>query len=305
MKFRKSSSQEQGRVRRAPVAAQRQTFSYYTQPSSHYSQRSVTDRRGPAAQESKTTPPKATHWVKYGVLWVCLVIVLVCLVKLLAIEPSSRIVMSGSGTAYTHTSEATYAKKADALLHDGLLNRIKITLDTNGIAQKMKQAFPELESVVVTVPIVGNRPIIYIAPAHPVMRLETAAGSYLLSSRGYAYTTDNATAQVASLPKLLDLSGVRPSSDVPFLPVSTVDSASTIYYQLSHANIPVDSLMLPQDAPYELDARLVGKPYTLRFNLEEDPVEQSGAAIAVIDQLGTTTPSSYIDVRVPGRAYYQ
>ncbi len=181
----------------------------------------------------------------------------------------------------------------------------KVTLDTNGIASQMKQKFPELESVVVTVPIVGNRPVIYVAPAHPVLKLETASGSYVLSSKGFAYHGDMTDKEIIALPQLIDLSGVRPDPGKPFLPLSTVTFALAVQYQLSKASIAVDALMLPQGAPFEFDVRLVGKPYIIKLNLQEDPVVQSGAVVAVVQKLGGALPGQYIDVRVPGRAYYK
>ncbi len=305
MRFRKQKSQ-QGRVRQAASPDTRQAFSYYSSPAA--TARRVEDRRGmppPRSASTSQTPRRAIGLLRYSVLLVCLVIAGVCLIKLLVITPSSRIVLSGQTPNYAKTSEQAYADKANALLGGSVLNRSKITLDTEGIAKEMKTTFPELESVVVTVPIVGNRPVIYIAPAHAVMRLETASGSYLLSSTGYAFEGDLTSSEAAGLPRLLDLTGVRPEPDTPFLPISTVEFATTVNYQLTQAGITVESLMLPQGAPYELDVRVAGQPYIVKFNLEENAKEQSGAAVAVIKQLGGKTPASYIDVRVPGKAYYK
>jgi len=89
------------------------------------------------------------------------------------------------------------------------------------------------------------------------------------------------------------------------LPRSSVQFMKTIAYQFEQADIKVSALILPAKKAYEVDARLDGKPYLVRFNLQEDAMQQSGAARATIEQLGTTVPSSYLDVRVPERVYYK
>jgi hypothetical protein len=79
----------------------------------------------------------------------------------------------------------------------------------------------------------------------------------------------------------------------------------TVHYQFAQTDIKVNALVLPAKKAYEVNARLEGKPYIIRFNLQEDALQQSGAAIATIEQFGSTVPTGYLDVRVPGRVYYK
>jgi hypothetical protein len=57
----------------------------------------------------------------------------------------------------------------------------------------------------------------------------------------------------------------------------------------------------------ELDVKPAAQPYTIKFNLEEDPKVQTGSYLALRGYLQTNkiTASQYIDVRVLGRAYYK
>jgi hypothetical protein len=34
-------------------------------------------------------------------------------------------------------------------------------------------------------------------------------------------------------------------------------------------------------------------------------MQQSGGAVATLQQLGSTMPAQYVDMRVPGKAYYK
>jgi hypothetical protein len=230
----------------------------------------------------------------------------ICLVKVLVLTPSSRVVVTNAPGDTTRLSRGVnvYTTATDKILRQSFASRTKISLDTDGVARQLQAEFPELEHVVVTVPLIGSRPVVYVSPAMPVMRLETSAGAYVLTGRGYAYQ-DEVGMATASLPRLIDLSGVRPERGKPFLPQSTVLFALNASRQLNKAGIATEALILPQTMPYELDVRLTGKEYVIKYNLQEPARLQSGAAIALIQQLGTTNPAEYIDVRVPERAYYK
>jgi hypothetical protein len=104
---------------------------------------------------------------------------------------------------------------------------------------------------------------------------------------------------------VVDQSGLTPRPGRQLLPSSTVGFAQTVAYQLNAAHLVASAFVLPANSPYELDARLEGKPYMIRFNLEADALTQCGAAIATIQQLSGVNPSSYVDVRVPGKVYYK
>jgi hypothetical protein len=104
---------------------------------------------------------------------------------------------------------------------------------------------------------------------------------------------------------LVEASGRQPEVGKQYLPASTVRFATTLVYELQNGKVAVDHLDLPSSSAYELDVFLSGKTYHMRFNLQEDAMQQSGAVLAVLQQLGSRSPAEYIDLRVPGRAYYK
>ena len=89
------------------------------------------------------------------------------------------------------------------------------------------------------------------------------------------------------------------------LPASHVAFMQKVDYQLTQKEFVIDRFILPKNSAYEVNVRLKGKPFAIRFNLAEDATVQSGAAVAVLEQLGEASPSTYLDVRVPGRAFYR
>ncbi|PID30446.1 hypothetical protein CSA80_02185 [Candidatus Saccharibacteria bacterium] len=235
-------------------------------------------------------------------LGVYLLVGLVCAVKVLAVSPHSKIVVAENQQSLALPVD-DYAYAADAALKSSLLNRNKITLNTKGIASNLQAQFPELSSAVVSVPLVGNRPVVHVRPAPTLFVLQSSTGFYTLSNGGYVLA--RVAVPPAELVKLRETSARRPEAGKQFLPASTVAFAKTVVFQLTQHNMAVDRLELPAEAPYELRVWLVGKQYYVRFNLQADALTQSGGAVAVLQQLGAQAPAEYLDLRALGKVYYK
>ncbi|HUB93466.1 MAG TPA: hypothetical protein VMB52_03100 [Verrucomicrobiae bacterium] len=250
---------------------------------------------------------RRSHSVLAGIpFWLLLIVIVVCVGKLLMLSTDPKIVVVGETTTSASYLQpnTVYEAALQRLLSGSIMNRSKLTVDTEGISQAFEAQFPELQDVSISVPLASSRPVVYIQPALPSLVLQSTQGSYYaLNASGLVLTTLHG--QITGVPLVIDQSGLRPKVGRQVVPSSTVGFAQTVLYQLNAAHITTSSFVLPASAPYELDVHLAGKSYLVRFNLEEDPLTQSGAAIATIQQLGSTTPSSYIDVRVPGRVYYK
>jgi hypothetical protein len=76
--------------------------------------------------------------------------------------------------------------------------------------------------------------------------------------------------------------------------------------QLKAKNMAIDSLTLPALAD-ELDVRVKGLPYFIKFNIQANPRQSAGAFLAAKQHLDSqhVTPSQYVDVRVEEKAYYK
>lgn len=229
------------------------------------------------------------------------VVALVCAGKILLLTPNSKIVVSDAKQDL-QLPVAVYAGRADTLLKSSVLNTNKITLNANGIARDMKQSYPELSSVVVAVPMIGNRPIVYVTPSRAAFMLEAPRGMYTIADNGYVLA--RLAAPEKGLVVLAETSARQPEPGKQFLPASTVTFASVVAYQLEKAGYSISRMELPGNAPYELQMQLTGKSYKLRFNVQADALLQSGAAVATLQQK-TVQPSEYLDARVPGKVYYK
>jgi hypothetical protein len=230
---------------------------------------------------------------------------LVCLAKVLWLGTSPKVmVVDKSPVAATYLQPTSvYAAAAHRLLASSVTNHTKLTADLNGTAKRLQQQFPELAAVSLGVPLISSRPIVYVQVAQPSLLIQTAHGNYALNAAGVAL----ARLQTApdSIPVVVDQSNTVPKPGKQFLPSSTVSFVRTVSYQLTAATLNASAFVLPAGSPYELDVRLSGKPYYIKFNLAAEALAQSGAAIATLQQLGSASPGNYLDVRVPGRVYYK
>ncbi len=289
-----------GRDRPRRTEAARQVYSYHSSRSSTLSGENVTARATRSGDEVRQQPARSV--LQQVITWGCVVVIGACAVKVLALTPHAKVVVS-SNEAHVQLPTDSYAETTNALMRRSALNRNKITLDANGIAQSIASQHPELTSVVVAPPLIGNRPVVYVATARPACVLQTPSGNYTVSDAGYILARTEVN--VAGAPLLKDASNRPVVPGKQYLAGSTVEFVSTVAYQLQKAGVHVESFELPVKAPYELVARLAGVSYYVRFNLVADAMQQSGGAIAMLDQLGQNPPREYVDMRVPGRAYYR
>lgn len=280
--------------------ASRPVYSYYA--SREYSDREQSDDSPRGASEvrgAEHAPKRSARRRLSAVLYS--VVLGLCAIKVLLLVPSAKVVVPDDAVGQLATE--TYVAKANELLQGSVLNRTKLTLNANGVALQLRQQFPELDHVVITAPVLGNKPVVHLSFLHPALVVESLRGFYTIDQNGYVLA--HVSAPPGELPLVEEASQREVMPGKQYIARSTVAFTETVANQLKAANISVQRLRLPTDAPYELDAVLKDKPYILRFNLQADAMQQSGGAVAVLKQLDSTIPAQYVDLRVPGRAYYK
>jgi hypothetical protein len=204
----------------------------------------------------------------------------------------------------------TYQEAARDVLASSLANTNKITVDTGKVAHELQEQFPELGHVSVVLPIIGRQPVIHIQTARPALLLASgqAGGVFLLDESGRAIMDAAKVAATVKekLPVVQDQSGLRVTIGGSALPSNNIDFITEVIGQLAAKKIRISSMVLPLGAS-ELDIRIEGASYMIKFNLRGNAREETGAFLAVKQQLEreSKVPSSYIDVRVDNKAYYR
>jgi hypothetical protein len=108
-----------------------------------------------------------------------------------------------------------------------------------------------------------------------------------------------------TLPVVNDQSGIAVEVGKTVLPAEDIAFMTTVIAQLKAKQINAETITLPATA-HEVDIKPAGQAYTVKFNVDTDAREAAGAYLATKQKLEQTNvkPAQYIDVRVPGRAYY-
>jgi hypothetical protein len=314
---RKKQPPVQGR-QRPPLSPDRQSaavFSYHAARSSRQVSRNAarsTDKAQQADSRGAAAERRDAHsgGLKRSATTIGVVLLAALLLSSLFLGTNPKVVFDG-GTAsqvFLHTPEA-YQQAAAQLLRSSVSNRTKTTLNGSRLAAELQKQFPELESVRVSLPVLGYQPVVHLTAAQPALVMSTASGgSYVLATDGRALVTPAQVPDIASLhlPVVTDQSGLPIHAGAVALPGSTVTYITEVVGQLQAAHLTVASLTLPK-AMSELDVHLNGVPYFVKFNLMGQAREEAGAFLATKAQLERKSihPAAYVDVRVDGRAYFK
>lgn len=268
------------------------------------------NRKRLTGQDKKTSKPKQhskfINWLAFVVL--CAVLV-VLLIGLYLSSNAKVIIVQPNGYNYMPHSFNQYQKIADNALNSSIYNHFKITISSADVDQQIEQAFPEINDVVITIPVVGSQPTVYIQLTKPALIYSTTRGNYVLDDNGIVI------AGVASFkPKdLTDLPVVDSSLNGQLkngqlvLSALNVNFIQTISLGLKAKNIAINKMVLISGAE-ELDVYPANQQYFIKFNIHQtDALEQLGTYLATIANLNkqNITPKDYIDVRVEGRVYYK
>lgn len=297
-----------GRQRVSRVSnARPTTFSYYARRSDELLNTGRQIARSETAEHARAA---SRYWRQRFGLGVLLVTGLICLVYVSTLSTQPRIVVLASPSSPVVLQDAAvYQSAANQILGSSIFNRNKITVNTTDLAVRMQAEFPELASVQVSLPLLTHRVTLNISNAQPVMLLATSNGSYALDASGTALLTGSQLSALSSLslPLVTDQSSIHVVLRKQALTSDNVQFILNVLAQLHSHKLSVYSSVLPASSS-ELDIRLTGQPYFIKFNLASNSGRQQvGTLLAVYDRLTAQqiTPGEYIDVRVDGRAYYK
>lgn len=279
--------------------------------SSYYSKRLDEDiQTGRLVSRKQPKQNYMQFWLQRSGLALLLVVSFVSVIYALNLSNNSRIItLQSSEDSNILRADTIYQTAVNDILAKSFWNRSKLTINTSDVSQQLLDQYPELSSVNVVLPLLAHRPVVYLTASKPALIIVGSSGTYLLDASGKALLAISDVKSVPSfkLPVLTDMSGLQLSLGHRALSSSDITFIQTVIAQLAAKNVVVTALSLPI-ASREIDASIAGQPYYVKFNLQNgDALNQSGTFLATQARLisRNITPAQYIDVRVPGRAYYK
>ncbi|MBI1856705.1 hypothetical protein HY003_03265 [Candidatus Saccharibacteria bacterium] len=297
--FKHKTSQQ---PRRKPVEGQ--SASAFT----YYASRSRTEVPT-GRQVGQSINPKKHQWWHHLPTFLAALIMIVCAGYVLTLNTSPRVVLfSDADGRYLLRSLNTYQKATNQIIKKSIFNRTKLTINTNRLAKELKNQFPELGEVSVTIPLTARRLVLEIEPTRPALNLNTKNGVFVIDQTGRAVIglMDVPKKSNLSVQTVNDDSGLKIEVGDVALSAKTVRFIQEVAVQLQDKKLTVSSMTLPVIAN-ELHVRIGTQPYFIKFNLEAPPRGQAGTYLAVKQRLEADgiIPAEYIDVRIEERAYYR
>lgn len=295
---RKTTNQQQ---RRVPQSTQRtNVFSYHSNRSAPDTARAryeppADQRRG--LDRLKHMPSLLAGVVIVGSLFYA---------SLLGNQPRVQVLASTSGQSLQRSGDV-YADFVTKQLGSSVLNKSKLTFNAEPLIESIKKEFPEVDSAIVTLPLIGHKPIVRIAVASPAFVLATSQGAYYVSDKGMPLVkVADVADQPQNVPTVSDETNVPIEPGKQVLPSDMVTFIAQLLAHLSSTKVAYETVTLPLEVN-EVRVKPMGVPYYVRFNALEDARTQVGTYLAVKNRLEESReqPREYIDVRVEERAYYK
>ncbi len=288
-----------------------ETSEYKKQQSYHYSaKRSNADRlygRKEYIEDDDTKQSKSRFGRQLAFLPSLVAIVLILLAGFYLLHVSGSVsIKTSSGDPFIGDKNSLQAK-ADEYMRSSLLNRTKLTFDEAKMQEALANEFPEFSSLSVKTYLFRQNPVVEVGFAEPTLLLTNGSNNFIISDTGIVMadiTDNNSDIDTSELLLVQDQTGVDIQLGKVALTSDQVDYIKQITYQTDQKKITTESLILVPGGG-ELHARYGGLKYFVKYNFYEDARQSSGTFLATKEDLETrgVTPTEYIDVRIPERAY--
>lgn len=309
MRIGKKSGHNTQRQPRLPADATRGgnvVFSYHSRPSALNEQRSAKVTTGLSRIKDSGKHIKRLRW-RHLPSVIAMLAILVSVIYASTITPNPRLVLLGQGdSANLLREKQQYTLAAQEILKSSPLNRSKITVDSQGISKQMRQRFPELSDVAITLPLMGRRPVVEVVAAQPVLRISSRGETYLLDETGRALIRqkDAVTIAQTKLFEVKDQSNLGVTLGKGVLPKDSVAFITTFAKYASTAGLTPTEIVLPTRAS-EVQIRFKEVPYYVKASVMADPRIAAGQFLAIKNRLAKdgNKPSEYVDVRVEEKVY--
>lgn len=225
------------------------------------------------------------------------------LVGLLIYASSDPILRIDSSQVTIH-EQKTYVDGAKSSIKSNLFNRSKLTFDYLGFANKLQNEYPEISSVSTSFALVGTRPVVRLEFHKPALLVTSLGKTWVVDDRGVAIAKDQG--RFGDLPKLEDEIGVAVEEGEPIVSSGDVNFILQIQNIAKDRGIVIDKFTTPL-IPKQLNVRVVGESYYIKFNLNDESAGQIGAWLIARENLSkiSQVPMEYLDVRTTEKVFWK
>lgn len=261
-----------------------------------------------AAGREKTSKDKSEdfhHKVSHIINYFIAAILLGGVIYMSLLNPDAQVKVSGQ-KVYPR-DKSSYEQDIDGRLKGSIFYRSKLTFDADKLTNDIKNDFPEINDVDISISPFRHRPTVEVDLAKPSAKLVTPTKVYILDEEGRAlFEQEDASADlnVGSLLTINDNSGQEIALGKPALTEYQISYIREVIGQTEAKGMIPESFTLSGGGT-ALNVRFKDLNYYVKFSFYSDPRQSSGAFLALYDQLKRdgTFPSRYIDLRIPEKAF--
>lgn len=217
----------------------------------------------------------------------------------LVVSPNTRLSVNDN----TFHSASIYKSFLDAHFR-AIKNRNKITVDEEQLVAQLRGNYPEVQSAVIELPLLGQRPNVTVVVSTPQFYLNQGGNSYIVSSTGVAVGQKDSY-PLKHLTVIDDQSGYQVRLGKTVLNRQAVLFLESLAAELKAHSVPVKSFVLP-NSPAQVNVYTTDAAYYTKFFMGGDAKLQIGQYLAARNNFKTTAPpDQYLDVRVTGKAFFK
>jgi hypothetical protein len=299
--------------KKKPNTPKRQREPYYKgsrKVFSYYSNRTIDNANQNRAKGSRREDSTSDRWNERSTwahvpAYIAGFVILFCVAYNLILSNNPRVIVEGKAGERLLLDEAeVYQMSAKNVLSNSVFNRSKLTIQAEKIDAQLTKMHPELSSVEVTLPLIGQRPIVYIKPAVPFMMLTATTGQQYVLDKTGKVISDTADSAPSEILALQDSSGLQFDIGEQALSSKDIKFVYELRRQFEAKEVSITSVELPE-ASQSLRVRIQGAPYYVTLSFQEDVRMQAGAFLASYARMNRdgVKPKSYVDVRVGDKVY--
>ncbi len=203
------------------------------------------------------------------------------------------------------TETKLYEQKIQDYLNGHLFERNRATLNTAGLVEYLQDnGLPEVAGATVAPQPVGiGVSAITVTTRQPVVSWKTGPTQLFVDGQGVAFQRnyyDPPTVEV------VDETGIQAVDNKVLASDRFLGFIGRTVSQLQTQGFTASKVVLPASTTRQLQVSVEGLPYPIKFSVDRSAGEQAEDAARAIRHLTArgVTPE-YIDVRVPGKAYYK
>ncbi len=207
------------------------------------------------------------------------------------------------GWSEVFSPKEEYQSAIKAIFKKNISAHFKLTLQSRELESQIKKQFPEVSLASVSLPLMGNQPVVGLSFNSPALIVKNTTGKYLVGNDGRVLRMVGTTE--ANLPIVEDRSGVELKSGERVLNSDDTSFLVFVNQEVIANNLTVENIIIG-DSPRDIRLQITGDDYFIKLNFTYDERQQLGALWSYRDKVGqdaSYTPSEYLDVRIAERVF--